>query len=312
MIKINHAAHSSGACIPRRAKPRGAMTEGRPAAGREPELVPLPPAAALRSRWDAAYLRSAHPDTLVDVSVTRDDDGGYLRGTAETHETISMQFGLQFLEQLDDSGASWCRCPSKLRYHLAQCPLHLLPALDTDAREVLGDACHAACARLGRTTQALQTNLWFAIGATTSGLHYDAFDNLLVMLHGRKRLRLLPPSASGDLAPRPAHGASANHSQLSAAALASLAEPTVRRFELGPGEALLIPEGWWHEVESPEEVTLGLNFWWDGPLAALLPTAPPALPPALPPGGGGVAAYVLRRAFDACVRQTGSHGLCPA
>ena len=244
---------------------------------RTPRKLSLP-SAALRGRWDAAYMRAAQPSTQVDVSVMRDEDDGYLRGTAETHETIAMQFAEQFLAQLDgvEGASGWRRRPSALRYHLAQCPLELVPALQADAQELLGAACNAACSSLGRTTQPLQTNLWFAIGATTSGLHYDAYDNLLLLLRGRKNVLLLPPSASAELAPRPAHGASANHSQLGAAELASLvaSAPTPPlTFELLPGEALFIPEGWWHEVESPEEVTLGINYWWDGPSAALLPTA---------------------------------------
>ena len=137
---------------------------------RTPRKLSLP-SAALRGRWDAAYMRAAQPSTQVDVSVMRDEDDGYLRGTAETHETIAMQFAEQFLAQLDgvEGASGWRRRPSALRYHLAQCPLELVPALQADAQELLGAACNAACSSLGRTTQPLQSNLWFAIGATTSG-----------------------------------------------------------------------------------------------------------------------------------------------
>ena len=38
------------------------------------------------------------------------------------------------------------------------------------------------------------------------------------------------------------------------------------RLELSAGEAAFIPEGWWHEVVSPEEATLAINWWWPGPL----------------------------------------------
>ena len=65
-----------------------------------PCKLSLPAAVQLQSRWSAAYLRASHPDTVVDVSVTRDDEDGFLRGTADTHETIEMRFGSQFLDQL--------------------------------------------------------------------------------------------------------------------------------------------------------------------------------------------------------------------
>ena len=233
-----------------------------------------------RPRWTVAQLRdSADADVAVDVSVSED---GYLRGTAEEHETISMPFRT-FLAQLTDD---WRRQPSALRYHLAQTSLEQLPTLRADVN--VPPALRVRGVR--------HVNLWLAIGAHTSGLHYDCFDNLLVVVRGSKRLLLLPPAATSALRPRAAHGASANHSTLSAAELAealrsdSKLEAMAVRLELSAGEAAFIPEGWWHEVVSPEEATLAINWWWPGPLA----------------GAGevdGGAAFALRRSYDALVQQ---------
>ena len=60
------------------------------------------------------------------------------------------------------------------------------------------------------------------------------------------------------------------------------------RLELSAGEAAFIPEGWWHEVVSPEEATLAINWWWPGPRGRAR-------------AGGGAAA--LRRSYDALVRR---------
>jgi len=60
-----------------------------------------------------------------------------------------------------------------------------------------------------------------------------------------------------------------------------------------------MPEGWWHAVESPEEVTVALNYWWTDALHQMLgeprtsaqrTTVSPANVP-----------FVLRRAFEAAV-----------
>ena len=230
-------------------------------------------------RWTVAQLRdSADADVAVDVSVSED---GYLRGTAEEHETISMPFRT-FLAQLTDD---WQRQPSALRYHLAQTSLEHLPTLGNDVKEPPAL----------RVRGVRHVNLWLAIGAHTSGLHYDCFDNLLVVVRGSKRLLLLP-AATASLRPRAAHGASANHSTLSAAELAAALESDSKlkamavRLELSAGEAAFIPEGWWHEVVSPEEATLAINWWWPGPLA----------------GAGevdGGAAFALRRSYDALVQE---------
>ena len=175
-----------------------------------------------------------------------------------------------FLAQLTDD---WRRQPSALRYHLAQTPLEQLPTLRADIT--------AQRRSVGRGVR--HVNLWLAIGAHTSGLHYDCFDNLLVVVRGSKRLLLLPPAATSALRPRAAHGASANHSTLSAAELAAALESDARlkamavRLELSAGEAAFIPEGWWHEVVSPEEATLAINWWWPGrsPAPARWTAAPP-------------------------------------
>ena len=49
------------------------------------------------------------------------------------------------------------------------------------------------------------------------------------------------------------------------------------------GDALFIPEGWWHQVSSAP-ATIAVNFWWASPFTRSL--------------GGPMDAYYLRRAFQ--------------
>jgi hypothetical protein len=46
--------------------------------------------------------------------------------------------------------------------------------------------------------------------------------------------------------------------------------------EMGPGDVLFIPDGWWHEVSS-EKCSMALNFWFHSPLFHFL-SAPHMLP----------------------------------
>ncbi len=59
---------------------------------------------------------------------------------------------------------------------------------------------------------------------TRSSLHYDPYNNLLVVAQGTKMVRLVPPSATPLLAPQPIYHDSANHSP------ADLAAPDPTRF----------------------------------------------------------------------------------
>jgi tRNA wybutosine-synthesizing protein 3 len=103
-------------------------------------------------------------------------------------------------------------------------------------------------------------------------LHYDALDNVLVQLSGRKRLLLFPPYAAGGLY---LQGSS---SRIPTAMLndpASAAEAGFVRYpdahshalslQLGPGEGVFIPAFWAHAVVAEaddEKLSFALNFFW--------------------------------------------------
>lgn len=91
--------------------------------------------------------------------------------------------------------------------------------------------------------------------ATRSSLHYDPYHNLLCVVRGCKTVWLVAPAATPWLSPQPLTHESANHSPADLARpdlrrFPGLARalPLLRRFEVAAGDALFIPEGWWHQV----------------------------------------------------------------
>uniref|UniRef100_A0A0D9YFM0 JmjC domain-containing protein n=1 Tax=Oryza glumipatula TaxID=40148 RepID=A0A0D9YFM0_9ORYZ len=81
-------------------------------------------------------------------------------------------------------------------------------------------------------------------------------------------LTLWPPSSSPYLYPMPVYGEASNHSSV------SIEEPDYSRYTrarymkeyserviLNCGDALFIPEGWYHQVDS-DDLTIAINFWW--------------------------------------------------
>lgn len=261
------------------------------------ELRPL--AQALRTRWTHAFLRDAHPASPVEVSVSQN---GVVDGSLNAHETIAMTFA-QFMQQLD---SSWRARPSALRYHLAQCPLVTLSTLQADVPRP------PSTGGVKIPTSAL-AHLWLCIGGGRSSLHYDEFDGVLLVVRGRKSITLLPPSASRLVKPRAAHLLSANHTRLQDAELDAMLEAGGEAAAAAgavclvarAGEAVAIPQGWWHRVDSSgepgEEVTLAINWWW----RAGSPTLPPSSAPAEdePATRPSVTSYELRSAFAAATRE---------
>nr|XP_043619410.1 tRNA wybutosine-synthesizing protein 5 isoform X2 [Erigeron canadensis] len=111
-------------------------------------------------------------------------------------------------------------------------------------------------------------NLWMNGAQTRSSTHYDPHHNLLCVVSGSKQVDLWPPSSCPFLYPMPLYGEASNHSSISIDepdfSLHPRAEHSKKhsqRVILHAGDALFIPEGWFHQVDS-ENLTVAVNFWW--------------------------------------------------
>ncbi len=118
-----------------------------------------------------------------------------------------------------------------------------------------------------------QVNFWFGPGNNVTPLHYDAANNFLAQIRGRKQVILCPPREIARLYPFPfsyaanPYSPAANHmSQV------DVLSPDLTRFpawahadrtllELGPGDMLFIPVYWWHAVYGIDQ-NMSINYWW--------------------------------------------------
>ena len=57
----------------------------------------------------------------------------------------------------------------------------------------------------------MEGNIWASATATRTNLHYDARDNILVVVAGAKVVTLLPPAASAHLPLFPVFSEATNH-----------------------------------------------------------------------------------------------------
>ena len=191
----------------------------------------------------AALVATAPPLTPLDVVLTSDGAAG-----AATYEAITLA---QFAEDV--------RHGVSPRY-LAQ------TSLDGDAPLASLRATTPTPPLLTSRTQ-LRTVLWVSAGPHISSPHYDEFHGLMCVAAGSKTVTLAPPSAR--VSPRPPTGDAANHCD---AATLDGVEGGIT-VTLQAGDALFIPEGWWHSVVSTPRCA-ALTFWWRSPAVAALAAAP--------------------------------------
>ena len=109
----------------------------------------------------------------------------------------------------------------------------------------------------GLPTDPRGPSLWVGSANSATQAHYDVADNVLVALHGTKRLRCWPPSAATELHVFPdahprARKSQVNFDQPDHARFPLFAElpPPSLDVTLEPGEALLLPAFWFHHVEN--------------------------------------------------------------
>ncbi|WCJ21600.1 2-oxoglutarate (2OG) and Fe(II)-dependent oxygenase superfamily protein [Euphorbia peplus] len=118
------------------------------------------------------------------------------------------------------------------------------------------------------TKELASVNLWMNNANARSSTHYDPHHNILCVVAGQKEVVLWPPSASPFLYPMPLYGEASNHSSvalenpdLSLYPRAEIFMEYSQKVILHAGDALFIPEGWYHQVDS-EDLTIAVNIWW--------------------------------------------------
>ncbi|HTU67290.1 MAG TPA: cupin-like domain-containing protein [Steroidobacteraceae bacterium] len=102
--------------------------------------------------------------------------------------------------------------------------------------------------------------------------HFDLLYNIACVVGGRRRFTLFPPEQMPNLYPGPIDFTPSG-TPLSmvpfvapdAAQFPRYAEALrhARSAELEPGDALYIPYGWWHHVESLTPFNVLVNYWWN-------------------------------------------------
>jgi len=145
-----------------------------------------------------------------------------------------------------------------------------------------------------------EANIWANINPVSSSLHYDGNHNLLYVHSGSKDVLLVSPALTARLQPVGAHTSTPNHSNISRTQLLaqlqqlphsdSLGSKSAYRVELGAGDCLFIPEGWWHQVTS-QAGTFATSFWFRSPLYLLMGRS------------AAMAPYLLRSALHELLEQ---------
>jgi len=102
--------------------------------------------------------------------------------------------------------------------------------------------------------------------------HFDPAHNIACAVAGKRRFTLFPPEQIDNLYPGPFDFAPGGVP----VSMVSLESPDLARYplfaraleqaqyaDLEPGDALYVPYGWWHHVQSQTGFNALVNYWWN-------------------------------------------------
>ncbi|WVQ72386.1 hypothetical protein IAR50_001938 [Cryptococcus sp. DSM 104548] len=141
----------------------------------------------------------------------------------------------------------------------------------------------------GREKSLYRRTIWIGPDGSFTPFHKDPYVGIYTQVVGRKIFHVVPPAAAPHLnpSPKPLHGNTsqipipvsrilsplsdpADLTDLPPNTLAECRERLRRAFDLdgscqvevGPGESVLIPEGWWHAAEGIDGPGVGVGAWF--------------------------------------------------
>jgi len=114
-------------------------------------------------------------------------------------------------------------------------------------------------------------SIWIG-NRTTASAHYDMSNNIAVTMVGRRRFTLFPPDQAANLYPGPFDPTPAGQ----VVSMVDFDAPDLARHpgfaealsaaevaEMEPGDALIYPALWWHQVEALDPFNAMINYWWN-------------------------------------------------
>ena len=114
-------------------------------------------------------------------------------------------------------------------------------------------------------------SIWIG-NRTVAATHYDMSNNIACCMVGRRRFTLFPPDQIANLYPGPLEPTPGGQ----VVSMVDARAPDLARYprfadamaaahvaEMEPGDVLIYPALWWHQVEALVAFNVMINYWWN-------------------------------------------------
>ncbi len=185
------------------------------------------------ARWSLDHFAAAAGDAVVEAQVERERDPDYELAKDEHRRLVRFAELIDWLRKDEPSNDIYLTA-----YNSGTNAAALAPLWDDMAPIALLDD--------SRTRDGF---FWLGPQGTLTPWHHDLTNNLLVQVMGRKRVRMAPPWAFARMK-NSRHCFSDWGNEALPAGDGDSATPPILETIIGPGEAVFLPVGWWHQIEA--------------------------------------------------------------
>ena len=185
------------------------------------------------ARWSLDHFAAAAGDAMVEAQVERERDPDYELAKDDHRRLVRFAELIDWLRKDEASNDIYLTAYNSGTNAAALAPLW-------------GDMTPIALLDGTRTRDGF---FWLGPKGTLTPWHHDLTNNLLVQVIGRKRVRMAPPWAFARMR-NSRHCFSDWGNEALPAGDGDSAVPPVLETVIGPGEAIFLPVGWWHQVEA--------------------------------------------------------------
>lgn len=185
------------------------------------------------ARWSLDHFAAAAGDAVVEAQVGRERSPDYELAKDDHRRLVRFGELIDWLRKHEASNDVYLTA-----YNSGTNAAALSPLWDDMAPIALLDE-----------TRERDGFFWLGPKGTLTPWHHDLTNNLLVQVIGRKRVRMAPPWAFARMR-NSRHCFSDWGNEALPAGHGDTAKPPVLETVIGPGEAIFLPVGWWHQIEA--------------------------------------------------------------
>jgi hypothetical protein len=211
------------------------------------------------TRWTAEELKRRFGDRVVSVKANRDHEANYEQNSDKLRSEMTFGEFVDITETDDETNNYYITANN------AETNSETLKDLWKDI---------VPFPEYLRDDPASRGFFWFGPKGTVTPLHHDLTNNLMAQVRGRKLVRLIAPYELPSLYNDRHCYSAVNLDKIDYDRFPLFRNVTVIDVEIGPGDLLFLPVGWWHHVRGLDtSITMTFtNFVFDNDFYSIYKT----------------------------------------